>query len=269
MSLIRIALRMTAVMALKGRTLASDNVLDSEIGVFREKDQGFYLKKKDRFIAVYTDAANAQADEARNLLENGLVSLSIEYGVTDAMVLEEPDPEDPDKMIESVIPGIPYTSRMPEFYLDILGRQIRSCLQGSTSEPADVFRGLFSRVTKQSVERADSDNNGERVAAQKLTFTLDALRDPVFATDVIEGLPFARFLALLDAGTPDDQALAGLIRSEIPAAPETDEEIQARIGSTAAEMQALGFGLFEDADASSIANLVTIQTPDAEPVEVS
>jgi hypothetical protein len=269
MSLIRIALRMTAVMALKGRTLAGDNVLDSEIGVFREKDRGFYLKGKDRFIAVYTDAANAQADEARNLLENGQVTLSIEYGVADAMVLEEPDPDDPDKMIESVIPGIPYTSRMPEFYLDILGRQIRSCLQGSNSEPADVFRGLFARVTKQQVERADSDNNGERVAAQKLTFTLDALRDPVFAKDVVADLPFARFLALLDAGNPDDQRLADLIRLQIPADPETDEEVQARIGSTVAEMRALGFGLFDGADNSSIVNAVNIAIPGAEPVEVS
>ena len=42
MSLVRIALRMLAVKALKDRTVAEGNVLDSEIGILGEDEKGLH-----------------------------------------------------------------------------------------------------------------------------------------------------------------------------------------------------------------------------------
>ncbi|MDN3719431.1 hypothetical protein QW131_09985 [Roseibium salinum] len=115
MSLIRIALRQAAVLALRNRTLAEDNVLDSEIGVLAEDSTGLRVNHKQRFIAVYTDEAEGKPDEQRLFHENGLVNLCIEFGVTTAMVERVEDPDNPGRFMQTVIPGIPFTNRMPEF----------------------------------------------------------------------------------------------------------------------------------------------------------
>ncbi|MEP3049420.1 MAG: hypothetical protein ABJL55_16350 [Roseibium sp.] len=272
MSLVRIALRMTAVLALKDQTLANDNVLDSEIGVLSEGAEGLSLHKKHkskRFIAVYTDEAESTPDELRGFHDNGEVNLSIEFGVTDSMVIEEDDPDDSEKRIRSVIPGIPFTNRMPELYLDLLSKQIRNVLSGGDNAAAEVFRSLVNKVLKIKVERAGSAREGERIAAQKLTLTLDVLDDPQFSEDVEADLPMGRFFELLENGTSDDQKLAALMRAQLPSAPEGLEETQTRIGLILSEMQALGFKYIEYADETSTAQSVTIEVDGAAPVEVA
>ncbi|WP_156510697.1 hypothetical protein [Labrenzia sp. OB1] len=271
MSLVRIALRMATVLALKGRTLAQDNVLDSEIGVLTEDDHGLQinLRRKGRFIAVYTDESEAKPDEQRMFHDNGLVELCIEYGVTDTMSEEVDDPDHPGRRMKVIIPGIPHADRMHEFYLDLLGRQIRTILSDGTNEGAEVLRMLLARVIKVTCERAGSDRKNERVAAQKLTFTVEAMHDPQFLADVPEEGPIGRFLALLEAGDPDDQKLAELMRAEIPATPEEIEENRARVGVTLAELNALGLGYEPDADADTTIAGVTLDMTGTEPVEVS
>lgn len=55
MSLIRIAARMAAVRALRGRTLVGDNVLDSQIGALDVGADGELRTEEDKpFISVYT-----------------------------------------------------------------------------------------------------------------------------------------------------------------------------------------------------------------------
>lgn len=270
MSLVRIALRMATVLALRGRTLAEDNVLDSEIGVLTEDDAGLKVKiKKGRFIAVYTDEAEVKPDEQRMLHDNGLVNLCLEYGVTDTMIEEVDDPDDPGKRIRQVIPGIPHANRMHEFYLDLLGRQIRTQLADGHSEAAEILRALIIRVVAIKVERDGSDRNSERVAAHKITFTVEALGDPQFQADVPAGGPFARFLGLLDAGSMDDQKLANLIRSEIPATPEDVDVNRARLGLTWSELLELGLGYLPDADIESEWGTTTVDVTGAETVEVT
>jgi hypothetical protein len=269
MSLVRIALRMATVMALKGRTLAEDNVLDSEIGVLTEDIHGLNvnLRRKGRFIAVYTDDAEAKPDEQRMFHDNGVVNLCIEYGVTDTMIEEVDDPDEPGKRIKAIIPGIPHADRMHEFYLDLLGRQIRTNLLDGGSQAGEVLRGLIGRVVKITCERAGSDRKGERVAAQKLTFTVDAMRDPQFVEDVPSDGPMGRFLALLDAGSVDDRKLADLMRAQIPATPDDIEKARARIGLTLAELSALGFGFLPNADEESQFGSVTVEVTGAKDIE--
>jgi len=271
MSLVRIALRMATVMALKGRTLSQDNVLDSEIGVLSEDDQGLNinLRRKGRFIAVYTDDAEARPDEQRVFHDNGLVNLCIEYGVTDTMVEEVDDPDHPGRKMKVILPGIPHADRMHEFYLDLLGRQIRSVLSDGQNEAAEVLRMLILRVVKVTCERAGSDRKNERVAAQKLTFTVEALQDPQFSADVPQAGPMGRFLALLEAGDPDDRKLAALMRAEIPDTPDDVDANRARLGLTWAELLELGLGYIPDADIDSAWTTTTVEINGADPVEVS
>lgn len=270
MSLIRIALRMATVMALKGNTLADDNVLDSEIGVLTEDIEGLKLKvKKGRFIAVYTDESEVKPDEPRMFHDNGLVNLCLEYGITDTMIEVVDDPDTPGRKIRQVFPGIPHADRMHEFYLDLLGRQIRTHLADGQSEAAEILRMLILRIVAIKVERAGSERKTERVAAQKITLTVEALRDPQFMHDVPAGGPFARFLAMLDAGSDDDQKLAALIRNEIPATAEDVEDYRARMGLTWSELLELGLGDHPDAGINTEWGTTSIDVIGADPVEVS
>jgi hypothetical protein len=236
-----------------------------------EDDHGLQinLRRKGRFIAVYTDESEAKPDEQRMFHDNGMVDLCIEYGVTDTMFEEVDDPDHPGRKMKVIIPGIPHADRMHEFYLDLLGRQIRTILSDGPNEAAEVLRMLLCRVIKVTCERAGSDRKNERVAAQKLTFTVEAMRDPQFQTDVPEEGPMGRFLALLDAGGDDDRKLAELIRMEIPETPEAIEENRARIGVTLVELNALGLGYEPDADGESTIAGVTLDMTGAETVEMS
>ncbi|WP_282046308.1 hypothetical protein [Roseibium album] len=269
MSLVRIALRHAAVMALKDNTLAEDNVLDSEIGVLAETSDGLTVQTKERFIAVYTEEAEDKPDAQRNFHTNGLVKVAIEFGVTDAMVKEEDDPDNPGQKIRSIIPGFPYTHRGPEMYLDILGRQIRGNLESSGNEAAAIFRRLFHKIVSVTCERAGSARQDEKVAAQKLTFTIDAIDDPQFSSDVLEDSPLFDFFAMLDAGEDDDQRLANLMRAQIPADVGDFETIRRRNGLTLQELQQLGFAYVPEADEDSTIQLVEIETGGVAPVEVT
>ena len=66
--------------------------------------------------------------------------------------------------------------------------------------------------------------------------------DPIGLDDVPAGAPFARLLALLDAGTGDDQRIAALMRDELKAVTEPWEVAQERRGRTMRELLGGGLG---------------------------
>lgn len=271
MSLLRIALRMTAVKALFGNTMAGENVLDSEIGILGEDDDGLNIVSKKPFIAVYTDEAEVSPDPQRMFHGNGSVILAIEYGYTSQMSEIRIDPGTGEEY-EAILPDaytIPVTARMPEIYLDVLGRQIRDALATGTSEAAKIFRSLFLSVSSGKCERAASDRNGERVAAHRMTFILTALPDPQVEGDVPANAPMARFFELLDAGDAVDQNLATLFRDLIPATPDDLEHSRLRVGQTLEELRALGLGPISGADDTSEFETVDITIEGSQDTEVT
>lgn len=194
MSLIRIALRMALVEALRGRTLVGDNVLDSQMGALDvAADGSLRTDQQKAWIAVYTDAASSKDGSVdvslRALAPNGATQILIETGLTAAQVLIDPETE------QSVVyPGIPDTDAAFEMHADMVMRQVADALTDPRNEWAEIVR-LFVR-SFQSVERlrASSDQNGTRLAAQQMRITADLVADPIRGRPLADGSPLKAFL---------------------------------------------------------------------------
>lgn len=239
MSLTRIAARIAAVEALKGRTLVGDNVLDSEIGAIDIGADGSARTDEDRpFIAVYTDAGASADITLRSLLVNGPTEFLFESGITAAMT--ETDPETDESKIIGV--GIPATDRAFEFYLDMIARQIGDALTDPANEWGQIFMGLSHKLTAVKRARTSGDGSGQRLAGQQISITADLRPDPVRGTVLAETHPLAVFFA--KAGTvPALNAEVALMRTVLAGAVSDYDAMRDRFGRIAAEGNAGGAGL--------------------------
>lgn len=196
MSLHRIAARIAAVQALKGRTLVGDNVLDSEIGAIDISADGAVALEEDKpFIAVYCDGSSFKDGPAsvmpRALTMNGYTDFLFEAGITAAMT--ETDPETDESTLIGV--GIPATDAALEFKLDIIMRQIVDCLTDPANEWAAVFRDLCERFVALERNRT-SGNEGTRLAAHQMKLTVELKNDPARGTDIKPTHALMRFFDL-------------------------------------------------------------------------
>ena len=201
MSLNRIAARMSAVQALKGKTLVGNNVLDSRIGALDLQADGSVRTDQEKpFISVYCDASSLAktADqrlatisrlELRALVPNGLTDFLFEAGIAAAMIETSPETD------ESVVfEGIPATDTAFEFHLDIVLRQIGDALTDPMNEWADIFRSFCQSF--RSVERARAEGaRNMRLAAHQLKITTELMPDPVRGIELKSSHPLSRFFA--------------------------------------------------------------------------
>jgi len=184
MSLVRIALRIAGVQALRGNTDVGANVLDSQIGAIDiGADNRIRTDQKKPFLALYTDTAKSGANAgsgdafdlgARVLTLNGVTDIVIEAGVTAAMTTIDPDT---DTEILSGI-GVPAIDRNLEAQLDIIIRQVCTALNDPDNEWADIFRGLTHRYVRIERLRAATPE-GQRIAAHQLRITASLIDDPL------------------------------------------------------------------------------------------
>jgi len=188
--LARIAIRIAAVEALKGRTLIGDNVLDSQIGALDvAADDSIRTDQERPFISVYTDASRGDGD-GRSLHKAGATELTIEAGITAAMVVT-----DAETGASEVIPGLPATDPAFEFYLDCVGRQIATALTDPANEWAEIWRGLSSGIVSVDRKRTSDAASGTRIAAHQVVVTVDLLPDPVFGEPVAPTSIWAKLFA--------------------------------------------------------------------------
>lgn len=261
MSLVRIAARISAVEALKGRTLVGDNVLDSEIGAIDIGADGSARTDEDRpFIAVYTDAGAASDIALRSLLVNGPTELLFESGITAAMT--ETDPNTDESRIIGI--GIPATDKAFEFYLDMIARQIGDALTDPANEWGQIFMGLSHKLTSVKRARTSGDGNGQRLAGQQISITADLWPDPVKGKPMADTHPLALFLTKADTVPALDTEIA-LMRAAV-AGTVTDYDImRQRFGRTVSEGEASGAGIHP-----AVAPIVVApepEEPDEEPPE--
>ena len=260
MSLCRIAARIAAVQALKGRTLVGDNVLDSQIGALEVDADGSLRTDEDRpFISVYTDAAKSKDNVLRAWIDNGETEFLFEMGVTASHV--ETNPETGESI---VYPGIPGTDAAFEFLLDVVARQIGDTLTDPENEWAEIFRSFFWSIERIERARTSGDSGGVRLAAQQIKVTTKLFADPIKGELLKPGSPMARFFA--KAATLDDpvvMAQVALMQAQITGTPFEWQAIQRRYGLIRDEMDALL--LSTPAGAEPDIDLVEI---DAQPAEI-
>lgn len=265
MSLARIAMRIAAVEALKGRTLVGDNVLDSEIGAFETRADGALRSSKDKpFLTVYTDAASVSGDtiQLRSLNQNGATEIVFEMGVTTAMTETNDDGE-------STIVGIPATDRTLEFFLDVVSREISEALTDPDNEWGQIFQSFAIKYQKIERLRTSNEDEGVRLAGQQIRVTASLVEDPVPGTQLATEGAFAKFFAAA-AVSPDPmvQAHAALMQAKISGSQDAVANVTRRLGMLHPEMSALGFGdLTEDTPAGNALEVVAVES-DLGPVEI-
>lgn len=261
MSLTRIAARIAAVQALKGRTLVGDNVLDSQIGALEADADGSLRTDEDRpFISVYTDAAKSEGATLRSWADNGATEFLFEMGVTAAHT--EFNEDTGETTLLGV--GIPGTDSAFEFLLDVVARQVGDALTDPENEWAEIFRSLFWDIDRIERARTSGDGGGVKLAAQEVRLTVNLFADPVKGETLKPASPMARFFA--KAATLDDPvvtAQVALMQAQIAGTPFEWQTIQRRYGLIKDEMDALLLSTPEGAEPDI--ELVEI---DAQPAEI-
>lgn len=192
MSLCRIAARIAAVQALRGRTLVGDNVLDSQIGALDVAADGSLRTDEDRpFISVYADAAKSDDNVLRSWVDNGATEFLFEMGITAAHT--EMDEETGVTTLLGV--GIPATDANFEFTLDVVARQIGDTLSDPENEWAEIFRKFHRGNVLIERARTSGDGSGVRLAAQQIKLTVMLMPDPVRGRELKPESPMALFFA--------------------------------------------------------------------------
>ncbi|WP_274626570.1 hypothetical protein [Arvimicrobium flavum] len=249
MSLVRIALRIAAVEALKAaNTLVGSNVLDSELGALDASTDGTPRTDQDKpFIAVYTDGAKAGTGEGalessyldvRAMTLNGATEIIFIAGIAAAMT--ERDEDTGATHLLGV--GIPATDQALEFHLDLVAKQIGDALTDPDNDWADIFRNLSFRFLR--IERArTSSAEGQRMAAHQIKVVAELIDDPARGVALDPETPLARFLAkAATSPDPDIVEQATQMCAVIGGADADWKALQRHHGMAQAELLALGLG---------------------------
>lgn len=251
MSLVRAAVRISAIMALRDRTLVGSNVLDSQIVAIQSSAAGAMRLSEDApFIAVYTDEASTKdsaiGNAPRALGVNGPTAILFECGVSATMT--ETDPDTDETKIIGI--GLPATDGPMEFMLDMVMRQIVDTLTDPQNEWSQIFLGFMPRVLDVARSRAGSDEDGLRVAGQQMRVFADLLTDPVRGEPMKPTSTMARFLAKTEGVTdPTIRAQMEMIAAQIDGSELPWHVIQRRYGMTNEEADALQVGSADPAGA--------------------
>jgi len=269
MSLIRIAIRIAAVQALKGNTLVGANVIDSAISTFQTSNGVVTgIEGEGPFVAVYTDSASTGDVDLKSLVSNGLTDIIFETGMTMAMTETE------EESGESHIIGleIPATDAALEMSMDVVMRQIGDVLTDLNNEWAQIYSGLvlsYSKITRSRVGNAD---DGTKLAGQQLKIEAQLIDDPSLGDAIDPDSAFGAFLAKAEASADDDLiATATKLREYVHVTDEGWTNVQRHFGMTAAELLALGLGpIVGDEDRSTPPlTTATAEIEGASPVTVS
>ena len=206
MSLTTFALRFAAVRALRGNTLASDRVFDSDIIPL---DQ-LATAQKAPFISVYTDIERTIKMTGRDILgAEREIELSFEVAVSAQVDVTVTD-DTGGVTTESQI-SVPQTDAALEAQLNIIGRQITRALLDPASAWAEVWRKMIVRIVKIDEKRGAMSQNGIRFAARQFIFSCAVIAEPSFTPPTYVWDDLIKLMA----DDPDTENLALILASEI------------------------------------------------------
>ena len=176
MSITRIAVRQCVVGALTAKTLAGDNVNDSQIGEIDKNAE----ESEQPFIAVYTD------DQSSSSLD-----VIIEFVVSVKMMGDD----------DVVATGMPATDAGIELMLDAIESQIKTALKNPGNEWGQLFETFMPKGREWKSERGATDE-GIRFAARRITISGNVLADPTFGKPVVENSVWEKLFSLMDGLEP-------------------------------------------------------------------
>ncbi|OYW56784.1 MAG: hypothetical protein B7Y80_01495 [Hyphomicrobium sp. 32-62-53] len=183
MSIMREALRLTVVRALRGRTWA--DVRDSEQGAIED----LAVNAARPVISVYTDDGTTDDAGDVGLFAGSSQSILIEIAMTARMQLEA--------STETEIVQ-PETDASLELSVGMIERQVRAALSDPTSPWGDLFT-RFGKVTDFKSVRGTLMREGVRFAGRQVQITLALYGDPAPGAQINPGSTLGTFLALLEA----------------------------------------------------------------------
>lgn len=168
MSLIRLLARITAVEALRNKTVAEDRVFDSAVTPIDQR----MTEEKRPFLTVTTDDhasdisgknllhSEASADIVFEIAVGSKVKVAVEPGVDAAEYID-----------------IPHTDPATELMLDVFEDQVLMALL-SSEQWAEYFRKLMPSFTNFASRRGAQAENGLRFAARQIVLSGELLGRP-------------------------------------------------------------------------------------------
>lgn len=235
MSLARTILRIAAVQAITGKTLAGDAVFDSDIDPIDQR-----VSETPRpLIVVYTDDDQSTPTGFADFLQGSQTELVIEMvyaGRTTVQV--DPDGQGP-RMTEALeISGRDATN---EILLDMIERQVVRTLSAGQGPWSQVFRGVACNCTRRLSRRGASAEQGVRFAVRQLVLTLEPLIDPVPGMPIPAGSVWDQALSLMEGG--QFGPIARMLRDDIEGQPMTEwRRFAGQLGVSLETMAAIGMG---------------------------
>lgn len=233
MSLVSLALRIAVTEALKGRTLAENRVVDSELAAISD----LIGESPAPIIIVSVDDASGERDKAGLSLLDAAdeIGLLFEIAVASRVTAEALDGAGDASVI-----AIEPTSKGLEASLDILWRQVsRALLTPLDGEPwGEIVRQLILKMTRFQMKRG-GEADGNRVATRFYLLSVEPIAEPDFGRPA--GDVWAELIAAMER-TAGLAELARVIRAAIeqPAGLADWRVVQARLGLPEAEVRALG-----------------------------
>lgn len=182
MSIMREALRLTAVRALRGRTWA--DVRDSEQGAIED----LAVNAARPVISVYTDDGTTDAAGDVGLFAGASQSLLIEIAMTARMQVAASDDTE---VVQ------PETDAGLELSVGMIERQVRAALSDSTNPWGNLFPRFGEIMDFKSV-RGTLMREGVRFAGRQLQITVALIGDPPPGATIPPGSTLGTFLALLE-----------------------------------------------------------------------
>ena len=239
MSIIRAALRLCAVQALRESTWAQNRVMNSHNQPLLEMLEIEKPKDGVPFIVVFTD------DDAfePNSIEHGIYSASralqlvLEIGVASGVVGTK----------GSTRVQLEHTDASMEMTLDAVQAQALAAIHGDPrNEWGELCRDMIMRILRVTSMRAGG-SKGVKWAARQVVITLDTLADPIpGAGNYAADHPVRRFIELAKvqqpAGTYQGAQLLEMILTQYPfdTTRASWEQAQAMLGITRRALRGIG-----------------------------
>lgn len=208
MSLTRLAMRLAAARALKGRTLAGPRVFDSAVDPI---DQTI-AEQRQPLIVLTTDEHELEVTGRDLGSGNHQCDLVIEVAIAARVEVPASDGQGGQITI-----AIPHTDEGMELTLDLMEHQVVAVLTRDDNAWSQVWMKLVPRIQRRLSRRGASAENGVRFAARQLVLTCDLVDTPPIGAAPEAGTAWGDVLAAME-GDAALAPIAAMLRAEVAGA---------------------------------------------------